>query len=613
MRADEWRLKMSENVDRVLARLNRASDRTTARFTRMQSRIDRVATSLRGGFGHVKELVSGGIEGFRDEMVNAMGLPPKMAGAFRALTGPVGIAIGLAGALTMSFAKGVQAAEAYNVPFRYLRNLNLDKTKEELDAVNDRVLSLSWDKGLDPTKLVAGVAEVQSTIGEFGPDVEAMVARIGVASRALGMDFETSVTGISKAMSQFRLPLSQVDELMTSNAKTVNLGVVSFDQLSKVQTEFAGAAASANQQVDTANKVFALLTTNTKNADIAATMAKAAFQDLGRKSVVDAFRKIGVNVFDTNGGMRQADQILRDLIPRFEQMSDQQFAQLKEAIGGSEGLRGLLDMTKASGEGVLRVLDGFDRADVSVGDAIERAKYDLDIINATIDGKMQTAWVRLGQAVMPIWVAIKQEALEVIDSVGNAIAGLARNWSIVFGTHAERAAIRAGESTKRTYESLQPLAEQFDKQSEQQQLRMLANWRKAAAEQHRSAMAMTDPADKMDATARATAMTKFFDQQEAKLKQRAGKEQKPSAGDALSTDLFTDKKSDGGSGVQKGVESIVGGGKQVRNVNVRIDSLVKELTIRSANVKEGSHEVKRMVEEALVKAVQGSELTLAND
>lgn len=125
-----------------------------------------------------------------------------------------------------------------------------------------------------------------------------MVADVGVASRALNMDFGQAVNGVSKALVQFKLPLSDVNRLLESNAKTVQVGVVTFDELSKVQTEYAGAASSMNQELDTANKVFALLTTSTKNADIAATMAKASFQDIGKGDTVAGLKKIGVDVFD---------------------------------------------------------------------------------------------------------------------------------------------------------------------------------------------------------------------------------------------------------------------------------------------------------------------------
>lgn len=69
----------------------------------------------------------------------------------------------------------------------------------------------------------------------------------------------------------------------------------------------------------------------------------------------------------------------------------------------------------------------------------------------------------------------------------------------------------------------------------------------------------------------------------------------------------------GNPSLQKGIDNISGGGKSVRNVTVNIQSLVKELIVQATTVKEGAQDIRRIVEEELLRAVQGGELALAND
>ncbi len=60
------------------------------------------------------------------------------------------------------------------------------------------------------------------------------------------------------------------------------------------------------------------------------------------------------------------------------------------------------------------------------------------------------------------------------------------------------------------------------------------------------------------------------------------------------------------------VNNISEGGKQTRNVIVNITKMVEHLNINTTMLKESNSEIKRVVEELLLRAIQGSELVLAN-
>lgn len=617
VRADEWRLKVTQNVDRMMAKAGAAVDAAASRFTRMQDRVNR-------GLGGIKQAGSTVWDGMKNSaldlkagLLDALPIPSAMGSSLASLAGPLGIAVGLAGALGAGMAKGLQAAEAYGKPFRELRNLNQDKSVSQMQALNDRVLNLASTKGLDATQLVTGVYDVQSTIGEFGPAVEAMVADVGVASRALNMDFGQAVNGVSKALVQFKLPLSDVNRLLESNAKTVQVGVVTFDELSKVQTEYAGAASSMNQELDTANKVFALLTTSTKNADIAATMAKASFQDIGKGDTVAGLKKIGVDVFDAQGKMRQMDDILRELVPKLGGMSDQSFARLKEEIGGSEGLRGLLDMTKASGSEVLRVLDSFDNTKFDIGTAIAQANDDLDVQSQILDGKMSASWTKLGQTVAPMWNGIRKGWINDLDKFSRDLEAMARGWALLFGNTADVIKARMNDASKVSDSMNGAREEAFKKLNAGDQKAVLEGYQKAMPKMMAAANAEPDQVKRMQTMVQINGLREFVNKhKEAPVPQGKAGSMLQAPSDQMSG-LFADKKTTGraaGDGVRQGVSEVVGGGKQVRNVNITIQSLIKELKVMSSGgVKESSSDIQRIVTETLVRAVQGGELTMAND
>ena len=86
---------------------------------------------------------------------------------------------------------------------------------------------------------------------------------------------------------------------------------------------------------------------------------------------------------------------------------------------------------------------------------------------------------------------------------------------------------------------------------------------------------------------------------------------------SIMKDAFgTANKSTDGTGLhtklQSGIDTVSGGGKSVRNVNVTIHKMVESLIVQAQTVKESGIEIERKIEEFLVRAVQGSEIALSN-
>lgn len=65
------------------------------------------------------------------------------------------------------------------------------------------------------------------------------------------------------------------------------------------------------------------------------------------------------------------------------------------------------------------------------------------------------------------------------------------------------------------------------------------------------------------------------------------------------------------SNVSKGLESVSGGGKEIRNVIVNIDKLVESFNFTTNNPAMSAAEIKMMVEDALLRAINGAEHSLA--
>lgn len=63
----------------------------------------------------------------------------------------------------------------------------------------------------------------------------------------------------------------------------------------------------------------------------------------------------------------------------------------------------------------------------------------------------------------------------------------------------------------------------------------------------------------------------------------------------------------GAGATKKGIEGVAGGGSQVKNITINIQSLIKENKIIANNVTEGTDKTIRILEEAMIRLIQGAE------
>lgn len=328
------------------------------------------------------------------------------------------LAAAIAG-VTLAMVTGIGSAAAFNNEFLQLQNLNVDKSAEQIDNLRQTALKTALDTGKSAIQISRAFFDIQSGTGLFGEDVVAVTKNIADFSTATNTEFNVAVAGTVKAMRAFKLSASEIPALMASNFATVQLGITTFDQLAEVQTEFASSAAGASQTVDTANKIYAAFTATSKDTNIAANLTKTAFQDIGKKQTVDGLKTIGVQVFDMNGDMRDTTAIITDLVPKFQSMGDEDFAKLLEAMGGSEGLRGLMIQVRNEGKNVLKVFDDFDKAKESfdLNKLLENAKGDFKTLKEIVGNQLNTVMIQLGQVILPTVARLLKGVSDILPGI----------------------------------------------------------------------------------------------------------------------------------------------------------------------------------------------------
>lgn len=349
---------------------------------------------------------------------------PMLGKAFQLAKNPIALTVAGVVAIGKGIDYTTQKAADFNTQFRALANLNLDKSRKEIDSLRRTLLNTSFDKGFNTEKAITGFFDVQSTTGKFGNEVKQIVEKQGEFANLMQADFNNYIAGTAKGMANFGFGVDKLDEFNRSAYATVKVGVTTFDQLAQVQSVYAGAAASNNQTFDTANKLLALFTVKTKSVDEAATLTKSMFNDLTKEATIKAFKKVGLSVYDATGKIKQADKLMLELNKKFAGLdSDQKVIALKNQFSGSEGLIAMIQAATDKSGQLQSTFNSFNETKLNMDKTMELAKNDLNYKNEIMRNKLEALEIEIGTSLLPLKYKIAELKLAVVELINNLSLG----------------------------------------------------------------------------------------------------------------------------------------------------------------------------------------------
>ncbi|MCD8449455.1 phage tail tape measure protein [Tenacibaculum dicentrarchi] len=364
------------------------------KLQKLQSKFDKFGTKVGGKIDKLRLKY----QGFIDEI-------PVLGRAMDLLKNPMALAtVGILGvgiAFGALATKGVQAAEKFDTAFLPIKQLNLDKSKAELDSYRSKIRDAAFDIGTNLGDSTNAMYDLQSATGLYGKDAIDVFKKVGRYSQATGADLGDSMNSTTKAMKAFGIGVGGIDALLASNAKTVQTGIVTFDELAKVQTEYAGATSAAGQSVDVGNKVFAMFTSISKNADIAAGQTKNFFDGLGAQGS-KIKKELDIDVFGVDGKMKDADKLLIDISQKFKNMTDKEITDTINKIGGPEGLRTALAKVKTGADDMVKTFNAFDSSKFSLKDALKNAEGDFGKMKEMFGNRLEMVFTKIGEKIIPM-------------------------------------------------------------------------------------------------------------------------------------------------------------------------------------------------------------------
>ena len=326
----------------------------------------------------------------------------------------------MAGIGVLMFSATKKAA-AFNGEFLHIEQMNLDKPKAEMDSYKKTIKNAAFEVGTNLLDTTKAFYDLQSGTGLFGDKAAEVFKKVGNYSIATRANVNDSMNATVKAMKAMGLGVKDIDGYLASNAKTVQTGITTYAELAKVQTEFLGAASSAGQNVDVANKIFAGFTSIAKNSDTGANMAKTFFQ--GLKQSAGKFKSVlDIDLYGKDGKMFGADKILERVAQKFKSMSDKEIDKAITKIGGPEGLQGMLAKVQTGADDLLGTFKKFDESKFDMGKALKNAKGDFNVLSDIVGNRWNVVMTELGEVILPV-------VAKGLNALNETIVFARENWA----------------------------------------------------------------------------------------------------------------------------------------------------------------------------------------
>lgn len=368
---------------------------------KLKNSLNKAKRTVDSGVGGLKsklrELKISHAETFRSMAADI----PGFSRAMQVIGNPYTLIIAGLVAVSALLVSSTGKAAEFNREFLNVRQLNLDKSTNTLNKYRELVLDTAFDVGLGAKETSKAFYDIQSGTGLFGREVGRITELVGKYSIATGAQLPDAVNQSIKAMKAFNMTADDVQAMLESNAKTVQVGITTFDELARVQTEYTGAAAGAGQTLDTANKIFAAFTSIAKDSNTAATMAKTAFEGLTQAGTIKGLKSIGISLYDNNGQIRNLSDVLREVNERFKKMTPEQIDALINKIGGPEGLRNLFVKLKTGADDFFATMDAYDASGFNLDQALKNAQGDVTILKEIVGNRLNVVLTELGQVILP--------------------------------------------------------------------------------------------------------------------------------------------------------------------------------------------------------------------
>ena len=252
-------------------------------------------------------------------------------------------------------------------------------------------------------------------------------------AEATGADLATTADLVTNSMNAMGVSFDDLDGYFDVIIKANNKSATTAGELMEAFTGVGGAAKAAGQDYKTTSTALGILANaGTKGAQAGTALNSILVRMTSKQEAMNAYKKLGVSIYDAAGNTRNFGDILKDTSKAMEGMTEEQKNSYLSAIAGTNYYSTYNQLL----EGVNKTVDGGASAWDKLSGEIQNSNNALDTMHETttdtvdyafslLDSALQNVQLQFLKAFGPeIQSAVQYVAGEVLPKVANAAENL---------------------------------------------------------------------------------------------------------------------------------------------------------------------------------------------
>jgi len=189
-------------------------------------------------------------------------------------------------------------------------NTILQQPKESIDKLGTSINDMAINLKSDPKDLASGMYDVVSSVDETVDKLE-VLEKSTKAAKAGYTDVGTAVKAGVQVANAYGMSMNDLSKIYDIQFKTLDKGILNYGEYSQALGNVIASATKAKVPFEEMSGQLVALTKNGLDASEATTALGRFYDSVYEKS--DIFKKIGINVSDSNGKLRSTTDILEEL------------------------------------------------------------------------------------------------------------------------------------------------------------------------------------------------------------------------------------------------------------------------------------------------------------
>lgn len=338
-----------------------------------------------------------------------LGAAGKVAGMALA----AGLAIG-ATALVNIGTSVVKTAATYEYEMSRIKAVT-QASATEMQKVSTLALQLGKDTVFSAAQAAQGINELAKAGVSLGDIIGGGIQGALALASAGELDVASASIAAANAMNMFGLAGTEVMGVADALATAANVSSAEVSDFAEALAMTGTVAAQAGWSYrETIAALAELANQGLKGSDAGTSLKQMFLQlEVPSKKAAEAMKQLGINMYDANGAMLPARDILQNLSRAFEPLNEEQANYNKGVIFGSDAIRAANILI---GKGVTE----FDRMTTAVskaGTAQEVAAIKMDNLKGSweqLKGSLETLAISVGTKMLP-------QVRELVDGLTGAV------------------------------------------------------------------------------------------------------------------------------------------------------------------------------------------------